>query len=162
MLPKNSRKRAKVVWYNTFMRVIAKSLEDTAGAARVLLSQLEPAKDHATVLGLVGDLGSGKTTFTQAFAKALGVKEVVTSPTFVIEKFYPLPSGQNFRRLVHIDTYRLGQPEELARLRFNELLRDPQTLIMIEWAEKVEILLPTDYRRLNFKFIDETTREIIW
>jgi tRNA A37 threonylcarbamoyladenosine biosynthesis protein TsaE len=64
--------------------------------------------------------------------------------------------------LVHIDTYRLGQPEELARLRFNELLRDPETVIMIEWAEKVEILLPADYRRLNFKFIDETTREIIW
>jgi tRNA threonylcarbamoyladenosine biosynthesis protein TsaE len=141
------------------MRVVSKSLTDTAGAAKVLLSQLEPGENQATVLGLVGDLGSGKTTFTQALARELGVEENVTSPTFVIEKFYPL-KHKKWQRLVHIDTYRLNKPEELAHLRFQELLDDSQTLIVIEWAERVEVLLPADYHRINFKFIDEETREI--
>ena len=149
------------------MRVVAKSLTETARVARVLLSQLEPAQDRATVLGLVGDLGSGKTTFTQALARELGVTENITSPTFVIEKFYnlkgrpfKLTKGRPWDRLVHIDTYRLNKPEELAHLRFQELLEDPRILIVIEWAEKVEVLLPADYHRVNFKFIDEDTREI--
>ena len=146
---------------------MATSLGDTAGAAGALLSQLAPNPERATVVGLVGDLGSGKTTFTQALARELGVGEPVTSPTFVIEKFYPIRAGTSngtspFTRLVHVDTYRLNKPEELANLRFNEIVSDPATLVVIEWAEKVEILLPADYTRVNFKFIDETTREIIW
>ena len=141
------------------MRVVSKSLIETTGAAKVLLSQLEPSKTRATILGLVGDLGSGKTTFTQALARELGVEENVTSPTFVIEKFYPL-KHKKWQRLVHIDAYRLNKPEELAHLRFQELLDDPGTLIVIEWAEKVEGLLPADYHRINFKFINEDTREI--
>ncbi len=132
-----------------------------AKAVEMTLGELTPRADQAVVLGLIGDLGSGKTTFVQHLARALGVTEPVTSPTFVIEKVYPL-SSQSWKRLIHFDAYRLDSPEELAKLRFAEQLADPGNLIVVEWAERVALLLPPDYRRLNFKFIDGETRELSW
>lgn len=113
----------------------------------------------AQVFGLAGNLGSGKTTFTQAVAKALGVNEGVTSPTFVIEKIYKL-SGQVFDRLIHIDAYRLESGRELLQLGWHEISSDPKNLIMIEWPERVADILPADLKKINFAFIDEKTREI--
>ena len=70
---------------------------------------------HARVVALMGDLGAGKTTYAKAFANALGVNDHVTSPTFVIEKRYPL-HNQNFSQLIHIDAYRLENADELRKL----------------------------------------------
>lgn len=103
----------------------------------------------ATVVVLSGDLGAGKTTFVQAVAKALGVEEAVTSPTFVIEKIYQL-KGQQFERLVHIDAYRLERAEELEKLGFRELLNDPGNLILLEWPERVPELIPDHAIRIRF------------
>ena len=122
-------------------------------------SSLAPLPTRATVVGLYGDLGAGKTTFTQAVAKALGISETVNSPTFLIMKSYPLPSTL-YRLLIHIDAYRLKSSDELRKLRFDELLADPQNLILIEWADKVADLLPQDHQKLYFEFIDDTTRQI--
>jgi tRNA threonylcarbamoyladenosine biosynthesis protein TsaE len=113
----------------------------------------------ATVIGLYGDLGSGKTAFVKAVAKRFGVLETVTSPTFVLEKIYKL-SGQIFSHLIHIDAYRLEEARELKQLGFSEPLKDPGNVIFIEWAERVEELLPKGARRIKFAFIDETTRDI--
>ena len=76
------------------MKVLSKNLEETNKVAKDFLNKLSPKADSATIVGLFGDLGSGKTTFTQALAKHLNVSEVVTSPTFVIEKIYLLNSGK--------------------------------------------------------------------
>lgn len=112
--------------------------------------------EKATVVGLSGDLGAGKTTFTQKVAKELDISDDVTSPTFVIQKLYDIPSGE-FRRLIHIDAYRLEGGEDLERLGFLDLLEDPDNLIMIEWPENVKDVLPSDIITLNFEFLGKVT-----
>lgn len=142
------------------MRHLCKSLEETEAAAVAFLNNLEVNHSGATVVGLLGDLGSGKTTFTQALARNLGVTERVTSPTFVIEKIYPVKS--RFSKLIHIDAYRLNKPDELAHLKWSEVISDPSNLILIEWADRVLSLLPPDAHKIMFHFIDDHTREIKW
>lgn len=139
--------------------VLSTSLADTQAVASDLLAKLKPGTDRATVLGLYGDLGSGKTTFTQALGRLLGLTEPMTSPTFVIEKLYPLPEGQKFKQLVHIDAYRLEGGGELAKLNWAQLIADPGNLILVEWADRVADILG-DHEALHFKFINEETRQI--
>lgn len=93
----------------------------------------------AFVAGLSGHLGAGKTAFVKAIAEGLGVKEVVTSPTFVVMKIYEVDMAENaaFKRLIHIDAYRLERREDLEALRFEEIVADPHNLVMIEWPENV-------------------------
>ena len=90
-----------------------------------------------------------------AVAKAIGVGEVVNSPTFVLEKIYPLPlfsqkSGKGFKRLIHIDAYRLEKGSDLAPLGFDELYRDPGNLILLEWPERVASALPNPSVQVSF------------
>lgn len=113
----------------------------------------------ALVVGLYGDLGSGKTAFTQAAAKCLGVKETVTSPTFVIEKIYKL-KGRNFDRLIHIDAYRLLSGDELSHLDWEEIAKNPKNIIFIEWPEKVAEILQKNIKKIHFTFISASSREI--
>lgn len=131
--------------------------EFTVEAVR-FISGLEPSAT-ATVVALSGDLGAGKTTFTQAVAKHLGVEGTVVSPTFVIQKRYPL-EGQSFRRLIHVDAYRLKEERELDVLGWRELLADPENLILVEWPERVPGLLPADTHRIALLYIDDDTRDI--
>ena len=116
--------------------------------------RLTPHSDAATVVTLSGELGAGKTTFTQALAKALGVGESVTSPTFVIEKAYEL-EGQRWDRLVHIDAYRLKGEHELEVLGWKELIAEPANLIVLEWPERVPSLIPEEAIRIRFEIEGE-------
>lgn len=100
------------------------------------------AVSGATVLALRGDLGAGKTTLVKALAVRLGISETVTSPTFTIMKRYETGEGASFATLYHLDVYRIEDLSELTPLHFNELLRLDNTLICIEWAEKIASLLP--------------------
>lgn len=113
------------------------------------------AGGRARVLALYGDLGAGKTAFTKVVAKQLGISESVTSPTFVVMKRYE-PSIGSWRSLVHIDAYRLESVEELVVLGFWDWLLESNTLIIIEWADKVESLLPTDTYKLRFSLEGES------
>lgn len=123
--------------------------EEMGAFAAQFVSELTPRRDSATLVALSGELGAGKTTFVQAAAKALGVEEDVLSPTFVIEKIYPL-KDQKFERLIHIDAYRLESSDELAALGFLELLKDQKTLILLEWPERAAELLPADAVKVRF------------
>ena len=112
----------------------------------------------ATVIGLQGELGSGKTTFAQAFGKVMGVKEDMQSPTFVIMKLYNIDpstsSGQawhRFKKLIHIDAYRIEKEEELLKQGWEELIKNSENLILIEWPERVEGLIPKDSKRILFQ-----------
>lgn len=121
---------------------------DFEAEAERFVSALSQDAQGATLVTLSGELGAGKTAFTKAVASKLGVEEVVTSPTFVLEKIYALPldSAQGetapFARLVHIDAYRLESGKDLAPLGFDELMQDSRNLVLLEWPEKVADALP--------------------
>jgi tRNA threonylcarbamoyladenosine biosynthesis protein TsaE len=144
--------------YNTAMKYLSKSLAETGRIAKDLLDSLEP-QSTATILALEGDLGAGKTAFAQEVGKILGVKENMHSPTFVIEKIYPI-EFKNFKHLIHIDAYRLEKESELLHLGWEDIIKEPENLIVIEWPSNVPGIIPEYANRINFKFIDENTREI--
>lgn len=114
--------------------------EELPSVAQEVLSLLSVSEDKATVVALYGELGAGKTTLVQAIASELGVEELVTSPTFVIAKWYKTNRG-NFYTLVHIDAYRVESEAELKPLGFIELLKQPKALVIIEWPEKMPVTL---------------------
>lgn len=145
--------------YNTVMKYLSQSLEETKKIAGDFLASISPDQ-HATVVALEGDLGAGKTTFTQAIGRHLGVLENMHSPTFVIEKIYPI-DFKGFKHLIHIDAYRLEKESELLHLGWEEITKDPENLIFIEWPSNVPGIIPDSSRRIYFKFIDEKTREVV-
>lgn len=144
------------------MKIISKSLDDTKNIAKKFVEDTARTKDaheHAVVIAMYGNLGSGKTTFVKAVAYEFGIKNTVTSPTFVIEKIYKL-ENQNFDNLIHIDAYRLKSGEELKALGWDNIVKNPKNIIFIEWPENVKDIIPNNAKKIKFEFIDEKTREI--
>ncbi|MEK7179222.1 MAG: tRNA (adenosine(37)-N6)-threonylcarbamoyltransferase complex ATPase subunit type 1 TsaE [Patescibacteria group bacterium] len=119
----------------------------------------EGNRKHAMVTALFGDMGSGKTSFTQAVAKTLGIKSTVISPTFIIERVYKIEKPP-FSHFIHIDCYRLSDNAELKALGWGDMVRNKSNIIFIEWAERVENILPEDATRVHLEFVDEHTRKI--
>ena len=113
-----------------------RTLADTAALAEAVAPRLRPGG----VLLLVGDLGAGKTTFTQALARAYGVARPVTSPTFTLANAYPLPGGGT---LAHFDLYRLATPEGLYDLGLEEAL-EGGARVVIEWPERAARVLDAE------------------
>lgn len=146
------------------MEMVLKSLKNTQKLA-VKIAKETIKKDGPFVVALYGDLGSGKTTFVQFLAKALGVKEKVLSPTFAIIKTFSIPRGQrtvsDFSTLVHIDTYRLKSAKDLLALGLKDLLKDKKNILVVEWPEKIEKLLPKNTVRIYFSVINEKERKVI-
>lgn len=140
------------------MKIVSKGREDTQNTARLLLSKIT-SSTQATTLALEGELGAGKTNFAQEFGKLVGVNENMHSPTFVIMKVYDI-NFQGFKRLVHIDAYRIEKESELSHLGWEEIVREPENLVLIEWPENVPGLIPKEAKRISFKVVDENTREI--
>lgn len=131
------------------------SAEELMEEAAAFVGRLQALPHTATLVTLSGELGAGKTTFTQGIAKAFGVEGSVTSPTFVLEKIYALPETAPFRRLAHIDAYRLNSGIELAPLGFDELMQDKDTLVVLEWPEKVADSLPAPTHALQLTVVPE-------
>lgn len=103
------------------------------------------------VLALSGELGAGKTTFVQGLAAALGIREQITSPTFVLMKLYQLKKPSNgIAQLCHIDAYRLSSADELAAIGAGEYIGDARALTVIEWPELVEGCIPNNAVRITF------------
>jgi len=143
------------------MKLISKNIKETDKIAKTFVDKLgSQNKKQALLIGLYGDLGSGKTSFVKGVAKAFGIKNTVTSPTFVLEKIYKLPKDFSFKYLIHIDAYRLEGGKELLTLGWDDIFKNPQNIIFIEWPEKVADILPDDMMRIDFKFVNEETREI--
>ncbi len=140
--------------------MISKSLNDTKKIAQYFVENLVPLPDQATVVELIGDLGAGKTTFTQALAQYLNVSETVVSPTFVIQKRYKIFNHPHFETIIHIDAYRLENPDEILGLKWKKDIENPQNLILIEWPSKIKTHIPNSHQ-IYFTFVDENTREII-
>jgi len=100
------------------------------------------------VIALSGDLGAGKTTFTQQLAKRLGVTDQVTSPTFVIMRSYATTDA-HFKKLVHIDAYRFLEVREAEVLGMADVLKEEGTLAVIEWPEHIAALIPKEAIRMS-------------
>lgn len=141
------------------------SPEDTEELACNIIHALKQDVGRAgtsTIIALQGNLGAGKTVFTKGLARCLGVEEVIKSPTFVIEKKYPiLETGQYpWKQLIHIDAYRLHGEEDLTAIDWNTIATDPKNLIVIEWPEQVGLGVPERAYWIEFKTVDEHTRNI--
>ncbi len=138
--------------------IISKSINETEKFVKDWFYSINKNTEEATLICLYGNLGSGKTTFTQSLAKELGVKEFVTSPTFVIEKIYET-QNKDFKRLIHIDAYRLNGGKELQILGFEELINNTNNLIVIEWPENVIDILPENHIKIHCEFVNENSRK---
>lgn len=118
----------------------------TLAATKKLAQKLAKTAQAGDVFGLIGELGAGKTTFTQFFAAALGVKSRVTSPTFTLVQSH---KGSQFI-LCHIDAYRTATITELGMAGLDDALADPSTITVIEWADRVATGLPPHTIWLHF------------
>lgn len=140
------------------------SLEETKAFAQEFVEGLALWTHAATVVGLYGNLGAGKTSFTQGVALALGIPDTVNSPTFVIEKIYEIPSNvelltSNFSHLIHIDAYRLEKSEEMLRLGWAEIISNPLNLILVEWPERIADIMP-QHIQVKFEHVSENERTV--
>ena len=165
------------------MQKISKDIKNTKEIAKDFLVKILKLKNkNATIVGLYGDLGVGKTAFTQAVAKILGVKGKINSPTYVIMKRYVLPkktgyknflanktkpvsAGENFytqsffKHFFHLDAYRLKNEKELLHLGWAEMIADPKHLIFVEWPENVLKALPKKHHKIHIKHTKEGHRK---
>jgi len=120
-----------------------KSVEETWKVAEQFASELEPRD----VVCLEGDLGAGKTTFTQGVGRALGVKRAVTSPTFCLVAEHPSPRFL----FVHMDLYRLHSPEDVLAIGWEDYLANG-AVMFVEWADRAGGLIPPNARHVSFSF----------
>lgn len=132
---------------------ISRSTEQTRRVGMRIGSQLK----NGDVLYLVGDLGSGKTTFVQGLAKGWGSLDQVSSPTFVLINLYRRPDGN---RLYHLDAYRLNSVEEAVDLDI-EVLTSGGPLV-VEWADRILPALPKESLQVTFKNVDENQRDLLF
>jgi len=164
-------------------RKITKSPLETKKTGDVLAKGILklPLSDKSFVIGLEGDLGGGKTTFLQGFAKGLGIKEKILSPTFVLMKKFKIrvDSYSNTRAVAtrgdernsstscrfvyfyHIDCYRIEKPKEILDLGFKEIISNPRNIVVIEWADRIRKIMPEKTIWIKFEFVDKNKRKII-
>ncbi|MFH1456863.1 MAG: tRNA (adenosine(37)-N6)-threonylcarbamoyltransferase complex ATPase subunit type 1 TsaE [Patescibacteria group bacterium] len=133
------------------------SVADTKKIAKKIAKKFK----NGEVLGLVGNLGSGKTHFTKGIAEFFKIKKTITSPTFVLLKPYQIKNDKQTKQLVHIDCYRLDSPEELLAIGLNEFIKDKKNIVVIEWAEKIKNILPKNTIYIDFKLGKKDSERII-
>lgn len=136
---------------STGVKITSQSPEETMLIGELLAQNIVPG----TVIALCGDLGSGKTVLTKGIAKGLGIVDIpVTSPTFVLVNQYVAKIP-----LYHIDIYRLNSTDEVRELGYEEFFFG-NGITVIEWAQKIEELLPEDYIRIELEYVSEQERRI--
>lgn len=146
------------------LEVFSKDIKDTAKIATDFVNIIIPLQSlslinrKATVVGLSGNLGTGKTTFTQTVAKSLGIKDKVISPTFVIMKRYGL-KNKVFKNLFHLDAYRLKNEKELTVLNWEEIISNPENLVFVEWPELIKKGMPKKHHKIKISHTKEGHRK---
>lgn len=145
-------------------QIITTNPEETKRIAGALLKEwlnLNKSKNSNWLVCLYGDLGGGKTTFVKGMAEELGVKETVNSPTFLIMRKYVSSKKANKKYyLHHFDCYRISDCKEILDLGWEEIMGGENNIIVIEWPEKIEGILPKNRLNIRFEFIDENSRKI--
>lgn len=136
-------------------------------AERILKDKI---REKALVIALEGDLGGGKTTFIQGFARGLRIKEKILSPTFVLMKRFRIPQRRpnsqqksydlKFADFYHIDCYRIEKTKEILNLGFKKIISNPQNIVSIEWADRIKKIIPKESIWIKFEFVDKGKRKI--
>lgn len=122
--------------------------EETQELGKMLARDIQ----NGRVISLSGELGSGKTTFTQGLLQGLGVQGPYTSPTFVIMKKYA-------PHIYHLDTYRVKE-KDILDLGWEELINEPANILIIEWADRIKKIIPKDSLWIKFEWLDKNRRKI--
>ncbi len=130
---------------------ITDSKEETQEIAKNFIKKIM----EGDIVALYGDLGSGKTTFVQGLARGFGIKKRIISPTFIIVRSYKIGSKYqvlSIKYFYHIDLYRIESLNDVKNLGIEDIINNSQNIVAIEWAEKMQNLLPK--KRWDVKFED--------
>lgn len=128
-------------------KIITKNEKETFDFAEKFAKNLKGGE----LIGLEGNLGSGKTVFTKGIAFGLGIKENILSPTFVYMKIYEVSGHKIIKKLCHIDAYRLENEQILVNIGALEYFNSPEVVSIIEWADRVKNIFPVKYKKIVFK-----------
>lgn len=138
------------------MKITSNTEKETFALAKKFAKDLRGGE----VLALTGNLGAGKTVFTKGLAAGLGVKKNITSPTFVLMKIYPVKI-KNIKKLCHIDAYRLKTYKDLSAIGAEDYINNPNTITVIEWAQKIKNYLTKNIIYVNIKYQDKIKNQRI-
>jgi tRNA threonylcarbamoyladenosine biosynthesis protein TsaE len=144
--------------------IITKSPEETQKFGETVAASLMAKERRGQnnfsyhIICLYGDLGAGKTVFVQGLAKKLGITPRLLSPTFIIVRRYDIPKFTSY--LYHMDLYRILKEQDAQSLGLCEFFADTKSLTVVEWAERIESLLPKKRVDIHFSVVDETQRRI--
>jgi len=131
------------------MEYFTKSAQETKRLGEKIGANLKPGD----LLACFGQLGGGKTTFLQGVAKALGIKERILSPTFILMRQYELPAGKReIEKFYHWDWYRIKGEREALAAGFGENLLDPKAVVAVEWSENAPQALPKKRIEVHFEY----------
>lgn len=125
------------------MKHLSRSSRETSDLAKLFAEETlktKPGK-KALVVGFVGELGSGKTTFIKFFLHALGIKTRIVSPTFIFSRPYKF-TRKPISTVWHFDVYRLNSLKGMKEIGLRDAIKNPENLVLIEWADKIKNALP--------------------
>ncbi len=146
-------------------KIITNSEKETFEFAKKYAKKLKGGE----IIGLIGDLGTGKTIFTKGLAAGLGIKQTITSPTFVLMKVYPIQNSKflprrqagKIQNFIHIDAYRIKTEQDILSIGADEYFNRDNTIVLIEWADKIKKILPNSIKYINIKIQEGDKRLII-
>jgi tRNA threonylcarbamoyladenosine biosynthesis protein TsaE len=140
----------KYRYYFDMEKLVTINASQTKKLGELLAEEIKPG----TLICLSGDLGSGKTTFTQGLLKGLKIKGPYTSPTFVIMKNYK-------NNIFHFDAYRVSN-KDILNLGWEELIANPKNIVIVEWADRIKKIIPKRSLWIKFEWQDENKRKVIF
>lgn len=110
-------------------------------------------KKNAAIFALIGDLGAGKTTFIQGFLNGLNIRQRAVSPTFVLMR--------RFGNVYHLDAYRIKKTSEFEKLGIEDIFKNPENIVFIEWADRIRQLIPRDAVWIKFNYGERESERLI-
>lgn len=150
------------------MEYITRSENETKSVAKDLIKQIISSNKGSIFVGLIGDLGAGKTAFVKGVAEFFGVGDPVTSPTFVIQRIYEIgeenrrQENHGFKRLVHMDLYRLEDEKSLEAIKWEEYKNTKDNIIFVEWPNQIWKNAPEGMIEIRIEHGEGDERKIIY
>ncbi len=142
------------------LKIITKKEKETQKVGKILAEEILKTRVKPKVIALIGELGSGKTTFIKGFASGLKINKKIISPSFLIFKEYPFLYKKEKYTFYHWDLYRLNKKKEIFDLGFKKIIGDPKNIVAIEWADKIKNILPKNSFKIYFYHKSPKERKI--